>query len=94
MICNAVLFDKSDEIRRRMTCKRRLGKVRIAGDEVFWSAVNIREIAAAAAGDEDFLSGPLGTLEHGHAPPALSGLNGAHQPGGPCPQDNSVIFVS
>jgi hypothetical protein len=44
--------------------------------------VPIREIAAAAAGDEDFLAAALGTFEDGDATAAFAGFDSAHQAGG------------
>ena len=48
-------FDQGDEIGRRVTGQRRFGEVRIGGDKIFRTAMKIGEIAAAAAGDKDFL---------------------------------------
>jgi hypothetical protein len=36
--------------------------------------MDVGEIAAAAAGDQNFLADAIGTLEHGNAPSAFAGL--------------------
>jgi hypothetical protein len=41
--------------------------------------MQVSEIAAAAAGDQNLLADSIGTFQNQHAPPALAGLNGAHQ---------------
>src|ERR1700742_3902408 len=79
VIRNAMLLNEGEEILWRVTSERRLGKVRIARQEVFRAAVDIGEIAAAAAGDENFLSRPLGKIEDGDAPSSFACFNGAHQ---------------
>ena len=43
--------------------------------------MQVGEVAASAAGDQNLFSDALGPLQHGHAPSALAGLNGAHQTG-------------
>jgi hypothetical protein len=41
--------------------------------------VEVGEVAAASAGDEDFLAETVGMLEDGDAASALAGFNGTHQ---------------
>ena len=41
--------------------------------------MQIGEIAASAAGDQDLLAQPVGVFEYGDAAAALAGLDGAHQ---------------
>jgi len=72
-------FDERDEIRGRVARQRRFGKVWIRRDKVFGPAMQIGEIAASTAGDENFLSQAVGAFEHGHATAALAGFDGAHQ---------------
>ena len=43
--------------------------------------MQIGKVAAPAAGNQYLFADALGALQHGHAPPALAGLDGAHQPG-------------
>ena|SRR5438067_1901349 len=75
-----MLFDEADEIRRRVARHRRLGEVGIGGEEVFRRAMNIGEVAAASSGDENFLSEPIGMIQHGDATSALAGFDGTHKP--------------
>ncbi len=72
-------LDQCDEIRGRVAGQRRLGKMRIRGKEILGLAVEVGEIAAAAAGDENLLAQTVGVFEQGDAPAALAGLDGAHQ---------------
>ena len=81
VIGNTVLLDQGHEIGRRVARQRRLGEVRIRRNEVCRRAVKVREIAAPAAGDKNFLSQPLGAFEDSHPPSPLPGFDGTHQPG-------------
>jgi hypothetical protein len=40
--------------------------------------MQVSEIAAPAAGDQNLLADSIGTFQNQHAPSALAGLNGAH----------------
>src|SRR5215467_3673170 len=79
VVRNAMLFHQRNEVRRRVSCERRFGKVRIGRDKVFRLAVQVGKVAASAAGNQDLLANASGTLQHGNAPAALAGLNGAHE---------------
>src|SRR6266853_4767557 len=46
---------------------------------MFRTAMQVGEVAAPAAGDQDLLADLFSALQHGHAPSALAGFNGAHQ---------------
>jgi hypothetical protein len=52
--------------------------------------MEIGEVAASAAGDQDFLSELSGTLQDGHAATALSRLDGAHESGGSGAENEDV----
>ena len=52
--------------------------MRIAGEKILRATVNIGEVAASAAGDQNFLAAAVGVLENGDAPPALPRFDGAH----------------
>jgi hypothetical protein len=56
-------------------------------------AMEIGEIAAPAAGDENLLANPVGALEDRDASPALSRLDGAHQPSRAAAKDQCVKSV-
>ncbi len=81
VVGDRVLLHQRNEIRGRVARQRGLGKVRIGGDEIFRTAVQVGEVAAPAAGDQDLFADALGPLQHGHAAPAPAGFNGAHQAG-------------
>ncbi len=53
----------------------------ICGEEVLRPAVEVGEIAAAAAGDQNLLAQAIGAFEDGYTTSALAGFDGAHQPG-------------
>ena len=93
VIRDAVFLDQGDEIGRGVAGQRRFGEVRIGRDEVFRRAVDVGEIAAAAAGDKNFLPQPLGAFEDGHPPPPLARFDGAHQSGSAAAENQSVIFM-
>src|SRR5579863_2406996 len=93
VIWDAVLFHQGDEIRRCVAGQRRFRKMGIGGDEVFGLAIKIGEIAASAAGDEDFLAGFVGSLENRDAAAALSGFDGAEETRGSRSEDQGVEVV-
>jgi hypothetical protein len=49
----------------------------VRGDKIFRLTMKVGEIAAASAGDENLLAAAVGALQHGDAPPAFAGLDGA-----------------
>ena len=81
VIRDVVLFDQGNEIRGRVAGECRLGEVRIRGKEVFRTAVKVGEVAASAAGDQNFFAQAVGVFEHRDAAAALAGFDGAHQAG-------------
>ena len=81
VVGDSVFFDEGDEIGGGVTREGGFGEVRIFGEEVFWLGVEIREVAAAAAGDEDFLADFFGAFEEDDAAAAFSGFDGAQETG-------------
>ena len=53
--------------------------------------MQVGEVAASAAGDEDLLADAVGALQDGNPASALAGFDGAHQPGSACAQDQHII---
>lgn len=90
VVTDAVLLDERNEIRRRVAGQRGLGEVRIGRNKILRRAVNISEIASAAARDQNLLAQAVGVLEHGCAAAALAGLDGAHQAGSPASENYCV----
>ena len=66
----------------------------VGADEILRAAMDICEIAAAAAGDEDFLSDAIRALKDSDAAPAFAGFGRAEKSRGACAEDESVEFVS
>ena len=58
-----MLFDESDEIRGSEAGESGFGEMRIGGEEIFRRGVDVGEVAAATAGDEDFFADAVGVLE-------------------------------
>ena len=81
VVSDTMSFDQGDEISRCVTRQCRPGKVRIGGDKVFWTAMQVGEVAAPTARNQNFLAHPLGALEQRHPPPATACLDRAHKSG-------------
>ena len=73
-----MFFDERDEVIGRVSGQRRFCEVWICGNEIFGRAINVGEVAASAAGDEDFFADALGVFQNGDAASALAGFDGAH----------------
>ena len=93
VIGNAVFLDQRDEICGSVAGQRGLGKMRIGREEIFGLAVEVGEVAAAAAGDEDLLADAVGVFEHRDAAAALAGFDGAHQTGGAAAENQCVEMM-
>ena len=74
-----MLLDQCDEVRWSVACQRGLCEVRIGREKILGPAVEVGEVAATAAGDENFFAEPVGVVEDGDAASALAGFDGAHQ---------------
>ena len=86
-------FDEIDEVGRRESGERGFAEMRAAaGDVIGRRDAQVREIAPASTGDENFLPETLGVFEHDDfaAPPA--GFDGAHQPRRTAADDHDVAF--
>jgi hypothetical protein len=53
--------------------------MRVRGEKVFWLTMKVGEIAASAAGDQNFLPQPVRMFQHRNAPAAPARFDGAHQ---------------
>jgi len=87
-----MFFDEAHEICRSVTGKRRLGKMSIGREKIFWPGVEVGEIAAAAAGDQDFLADSIRAFQYQDAPAPLAGFDSTHQAGSASPENNDVVF--
>ena len=89
-----MLFDQRDEIRGRVPRQRGFREVFVRGNEIFRLAMNVGEITASPAGDQNFLADAIGMLEHGDAPPAFAGLDRAEESSGAAAKNHSVKFAN
>jgi hypothetical protein len=53
--------------------------------------MQVGEIAAPAAGDQDFLANAVGVLQHSDAASTLAGGDGTHQSGSASAQDHCIV---
>jgi len=90
VIRDAVLLNQGDEIGWGVASHGGLSEMRIGGEEVFDAAVEVGEVAAAATGDQNFLSQSVGMFEHGDAAGALAGFDGAHQSSRATSEDDCI----
>jgi hypothetical protein len=90
VIGNAVFLDEGDEVGGSVAGEGGLGEVGIFGEEVLRLGVEIRKIATATTGDEDFLADFFGALEEHYAAAALSGFDSAHESGSAAAQNDHV----
>ena len=93
VIRNVVFFNQRDEVRRFVPGQGGFREVGIRGIEVFRPAMEVGEIAAASAGDEDLFTRAIGPFQDGDAAAAFARLDRAHQPGGSGAQNYRIKFV-
>jgi hypothetical protein len=79
VIRDAVPLDESDKIRRRVARQRGAREMRVVREKVLGPAVDVGEVAAAAAGDEDLATDLIVAFEHHDAPAPLPCPRGAEQ---------------
>ena len=92
VIGDVVFMDEFNEMARRVERERGLGEVWVGGKKAARLAVNVGEVAAASAGDEDFTAGQAAVIEKGYAASTLAGHGCAHQARGSGSQNNYVKF--
>ncbi len=56
--------------------------------------MKVGEVAASAAGDQNFLAEPVGVFEHGDAAATLAGFDGAHQAGCAAAENDCIEGLS
>ena len=81
VVTDAVFFNQRDEVCGGVACECGLGEVRVGGEEVFWAAVDVSEVAAATSGDEDFFAGLVCVVEQEDAATAATCFDGTHHAG-------------
>ena len=67
--------------------------MRVGGEEAVGRGVEVGEVAAPAARDQDFLAGLAGMVDQQDAAAALAGLGGAHQPRRAGAEDDRIETV-
>ena len=87
---DAVPVDQGDEVVLRVARQRRLAEVRVGREERLGPRLEVGEIAAAAARDQDLLADLLGMVEQQHPAAALAGAQRAHQAGRAGADDDDV----
>jgi len=66
--------------------------VSIGRKKILWARVQVGEVAAAAAGDQDFLADSVGAFENQNTAAALASFNGTHQAGRAGSENDDVVF--
>ena len=67
--------------------------MRIGGNKVFRLTVQVGEVAAAAAGNQNLFADTFGAFENGYAASALASLDGAHEAGCASAENDDVDVV-
>jgi hypothetical protein len=66
--------------------------MRVGGNEVVRSSVQVREIATSTTGDQNLLTYPVGVFQHQDAPVAFAGFDSAHQARSTRSNNNRVVL--
>ena len=85
-----MFFDQRNEIGGAIPPQGTDAKKWIGGQKLCRSGVRIREVATAATGNADFLSGRAAVLHHQHGTSAFARFNGAHHAGGAGSDDDNI----
>jgi len=93
VVGDAMFLDEGEKVHGGVAGEGRFGEVGIRGEEILRLAMNVCEIAAAAAGDEDFLADAVGVLEDGDAAAALARFDGAQQAGSAAADYQNVEYL-
>ena len=83
-------LDEGDEVLRGVAGESRFCEVRIVREEVSGCAVEIGEVAAAAAGDEDLFADAFRVVEQFDALAGARGFDGAEEASGAGAEDDGV----
>ena len=90
VIGDAVLLDQLDEVERGEPAERGSAEVRVVGQIVFGLDLEMGEVAASAAGNQDLLADVWRAFKQQHLPAALPGRAAAHQARGTGADDHGV----
>jgi hypothetical protein len=67
--------------------------MRVRREKIVGAGMQVGEIAAATAGDQNLFADAVGTFQHEDAPASLAGLDGAHQASRACSENNYVVIL-
>ncbi len=90
VIGDAMFLDENEKIVGSETGEGGFCEMRIGGDEILGSGVNVGEVAAASAGDEDFFADAVGVFEERDTAATFASLEGAKETGGASAEDQDV----
>ena len=90
VIGDAMALNERNEIGLRVAAERRLAEVGIAGEKTIRRGIEIGEVAAPAAGDQDFRADLVGMVEQQDFFSALPGRQRAHEARGTRSQNDDV----
>ena len=88
-----VSLDQPDEVSRRIAGEGGLRKMRVRGEKIFWLTIQVGEVTAPPARDENLFPHAIGAFEDNDAATSLACLDGAHQAGRSRAQHNRVEFL-
>jgi hypothetical protein len=93
VVANAMVLDEGDEVGGGVAGERGFREMGIGGEEIFRTAVEVGEVTAASAGDEDFFTGAVGAFEESDASVAAARFDGGHEAGGAGADDEDIEGV-
>ena len=94
VISDAVALDPRNKIRLAVAGQRGFTeKCELAEMKFSRRDLEIGEITAAAAGDENFLADSFAAFDYQDAPAAFARFNGAHQTGSAAAENNHVEMI-
>ncbi len=93
VIRDAVPLHEPDEIRGRVARQRRFREVGIGREEIVGPRVQVGEVAAASAGDQDLLARPLRALQHRDTASAAARFDRGHQARGAGAEDEDIEIL-
>lgn len=89
-----MFFNQRDEIGGGIAREGRFREMWILADKVFRRAMDIGEVAAPAARDQDLFARVLRAFKHRDAFATLAGFDGTHQPCCAATEDECIEFVN
>ena len=81
VIADTMALDHRDEVALGVAAERGFAEMRIGGEKALGRDLEVGEVAASAAGDQNFRARLRAMLEQQHAPAAPPRAHRAHHPG-------------